>query len=158
MAVSATVQEFLRQSSIPYAVLPHATAYTAREEAAVMHIAPKGWAKAVVCFADGEPIQAVVPADRAVDLDRLLMLTGARTLRLARENELGWLYPDCEPGAMPPLGPIYHQRVFVDSTLAAEDEIVFNAGTHNDAVSMHYRDFAAIVSPKVGPIARRRMP
>jgi Ala-tRNA(Pro) deacylase len=155
MSVSASVQEFLRQSSVAYAVLPHATAYTAREEAAVMHISPRGWAKSVVCFADGEPVQAVVPADRAVDLDRLMALTGAHVVRLARENELAWLYPDCEPGAMPPLGPLYHQRVFVDSSLTAEDEIVFNAGTHNDAVCMRYEDFAAIVNPVVGVIARR---
>jgi Ala-tRNA(Pro) deacylase len=108
-----------------------------------------------VCFADGEPIQAVVPADLEVDFDRLAVVTGARTLRLADEDELRWLYPDCERGAMPPLGPLYRQTVFVDGTLAAEDRIVFNAGTHADAVAMRYEDFSAIAHPIVGWFARR---
>ena len=125
-------------------VLPHARAYSAQDEAAVTHIPGRDWAKAVVCFADGEPIQAVVPADRMVDLIQLGMLTGADTIRLAREDELAWLYPDCERGAMPPLGPLYRQLVYVDEALADEEEVVFNAGTHGDAVRMRYDDFAAI--------------
>jgi Ala-tRNA(Pro) deacylase len=155
MSVTASVQEFLRKANVPYSVLPHAPAYTAQEDAAVTHVPGRDWAKAVICFADGEPIQAVVPADRAVDFARLLALTGAETIRLAREDELGWLFPDCERGAMPPLGSLYRQVVFVDETLAGEDQIVFNAGTHRDAVSMRYADFAALTHPIVGRFTRR---
>ena len=155
MAVNASVQEFLRQANVAYTVFPHEPAYTAEDEAAVTHIPGRDWAKAVICFADGEPIQAVVPADLVVDFDRLLLLAGAHTLRLAREDELDWLYPGCERGAMPPLGPLYRQRVFVDAALAAEREIVFNAGTHADAVCMQYDDFAAITRPIVGRFAER---
>ena len=155
MAVTASVQEFLRQANVAYTVFPHLPAYTAQDEAAVTHIPGRDWAKAVICFADGEPIQAVVPADLVVNLDRLAVLAGAETIRLAREDELGWLFPDCERGAMPPLGPLYRQRVFVDSALAAESQIVFNAGTHADAVSIRYKDFAAITRPIVGSFAER---
>ena len=93
MAVVPTVQEFLRRANVAYTVFPHAPAYTAQEEAAVTHIPGRDWAKAVVCFADGEPIQAVVPADLEVDFDRLAVVTEAQTLRLANEDELRWLYP-----------------------------------------------------------------
>jgi len=157
MAVVPTVQEFLRRANVAYTVFPHAPAFSAQEEAAVTHIPGRDWAKAVVCFADGEPIQAVVPADREIDFHRLAEITGARTLRLAGEDELRWLYPDCETGAMPPLGPLYKQTVFVDDTLAAEARIVFNAGTHADAVAMRYADFANITHPIVGCFARRPM-
>jgi len=156
MAVVPTVQEFLRCANVAYTVFPHVPAYTAQEEAAVTHIPGRDWAKAVVCFADGEPIQAVVPADLEVDFDRLAAVTEARELRLADEDELRWLYPDCERGAMPPLGPLYKQTVFVDGALAAEARIVFNAGTHADAIAMRYEDFAAITHPIVGWFARRR--
>jgi Ala-tRNA(Pro) deacylase len=154
MAVTASVQEFLRQANVPYAVLPHPPAYTAQAEAAVTHIPRRDWAKAVICFADGEPIQAVVPADLVVNLDRLLLLAGADSIRLAREDELDWLFPDCERGAMPPLGPLYKQRVFVDAALTVENAIVFNAGTHGDAVSMRYDDFAGLTRPTVGSFAQ----
>ena len=155
MAVVPTVQEFLRRANVPYAVFPHARAYTAQEEAAVTHVPGRDWAKAVVCFVDGEPVQSVVPADLEVDLDRLAVLAGATTIRLADEDELRWLYPDCERGAMPPLGPLYRQTVYVDEALAVEEQIVFNAGTHGDAVRMRYEDFAAIAHPIVGRFARR---
>ena len=56
---------------------------------------------------------------------------------------------------MPPLGPLYKQMVYVDETLTFEEEIVFNAGTHGDAVRMRYEDFAAIAHPIVGRFARR---
>ena len=150
MPVTASVQEFLRRANVAYSVLPHAPAYSAQDEAAVTHTPGRDWAKAVVCFADGEPIQAVVPADRMVDLERLATLIGADVLRLASEDELTWLYPECERGAMPPLGPLYKQRIFVDQALAAEPLIAFEAGTHGDAIAMRYADFAAITKPIVG--------
>lgn len=155
MAVSQLVQEFLRQSNVGYSVFPHLPAYSAQEEAAVTHISGRDWAKPVVFFADGEPIQAVVPADLVVDIDELLALTGAERIRLATEDELAALYPDCEPGAMPPLGPLYNQPVFVDIALAAEPQVVFNGGTHADAVCMRYDDYAALAKPVVGSFAMR---
>ena len=92
----ASVQEFLRLANVAYTVFPHLPAYTAQDEAAVTHVPGRDWAKPVICFADGEPIQAVVPADLVVNLDRLRVLAGAREIRLAGEDELERLYPDCE--------------------------------------------------------------
>jgi Ala-tRNA(Pro) deacylase len=88
-----------------------------------------------------------------VNLDRLLTLAGGSVVRLAQEDELRRLYPGCEPGAMPPFGPIYGQQVFVDAALALESEIVFNAGTHTEAIRMYWGDFAASVKPIVGNFA-----
>ena len=120
-----------------------------------MDVPKRDWAKVVVCFADHQPIQAVVQANHGVDLDRLMELAGAQTIRLANEGELKWLFPDCELGAMPPFGPMYRQPVFVDAALAAEEQIVFNGGTHRDAVLMTYGDFEALTNPVVGCFARR---
>ena len=155
MAVTEVVQEFLRQANVPYSVFPHEPAFTAQEEAAVTHISGRDWAKPVVFFADSEPIMAVVPADLVIDVEQLLLLTGAEKIRLATEEELQGLYPDCEPGAMPPLGPLYNQPVFVDIALAAEPQVVFNGGTHGDAICMRYDDFAALARPVVGSFATR---
>jgi Ala-tRNA(Pro) deacylase len=148
-----SVHEFLRQAHVPYTVMPHTPAFTAQEEAAATHVPGRDWAKVVICVVDDEPIEAVVPAPLLVNLDRLLALTGGREIRLAREDEMQRLYPDCEPGAMPPFGPLYGQTVFVDVTLAAETNIVFNAGTHTDAIAMRWADFARTVRPIVGKFA-----
>lgn len=150
MGIAASIIELLKRERLPYTWFQHKPAYTAQEEAAVSHILGRSWAKVVVCMADAEPVQAVLPAHYLVDLDRLRALTGATALRLAREDELAALYPDLEIGAMPPFGAVYGQRVFVEQCLVGEPEMVFNAGTHTDAIRMHYGDFAELAKPVVG--------
>src|SRR5574340_511110 len=117
MAIAPPIREFLNGEDVSYVAFTHPLAYTAQEEAARAHVPGWEWAKIVVCFADDEPVQAVLPAPMAVALGRLRALAHASTLRLAREDEVASLYPDCEPGAMPPFGPLYHQRVFVEESL-----------------------------------------
>ncbi len=97
---------------------------------------------------------ATLPASFKVDIGRLQKLVDAGELRLAEESEFAGLYPNCEPGAMPPLGALYGQRVFVDERLAEDEMIVFNAGTHTDAVRISYGDFERLVQPEVGAFGR----
>jgi Ala-tRNA(Pro) deacylase len=153
--IPASIERFLTTHHVSYTPLPHVRAITAQEEAAVTHTPGRAWAKTVVCVADNAPIQAVVPADRVVDPVRLRELVGAKTLRIAEEDEFASLYPDCDPGAMPPFGVLYGQPVFVDQTLCEDPEIVFNAGTHTDAIRMRYTDYDRLVHPVVGAFARR---
>jgi Ala-tRNA(Pro) deacylase len=115
MPGASSIHEFLREARVPYAIVPHRPAYTAQEEAAATHVPGRDWAKVVICFIDGAPVQAVVPAPRAVNLERLLDLARGSEIRLAREDELRRLYPDCEPGAMPAFGPLYEQPVLSTS-------------------------------------------
>jgi Ala-tRNA(Pro) deacylase len=106
-----------------------------------------------VCLADEQFVLAVVPAHRRVDVEALRLLAGALNVRVARESEFSPCYPDCELGAMPPFGALYHQRVFVDQSLVGEAEMCFDAGTHTDAIRMHYGDFAELARPTVGAFA-----
>jgi Ala-tRNA(Pro) deacylase len=147
MAVTPAVQEFLRKSNVAYTVFPHRAAFTAAEEAAVTHTPGFRWAKTVSYFADGRPILAVVPAHYLVDQERLAQVADAGVVRLTREDELEWLFPECEPGAMPPFGPLYRQQVYLDAALALEPIIAFHAGTHTDAIRMHVDDFVTLVAP-----------
>ena len=153
MAGISTIHEFLREAHVPYAIVPHRPAFTAQEEAASTHVPGRDWAKVVICLIDGEPVEAVVPAPSFVNLDRLVELAGGHKARLADEGELQRLFPDCEVGAMPPFGPLYGQTVFVDAALALEPEIVFNAGTHREAIAMRWNDFVKMVNPIVGKFA-----
>ena len=157
MAIAPPIREFLNGEDVSYVAFTHPLAYTAQEEAARAHVPGWEWAKIVVCLADDEPVQAVLPAPMSVDLGRLRALAHAATLRLAREDEVAKLYPDCEPGAMPPFGPMYHQRVFVEESLSDREEIVFNAGTHRDAIRMGYRDFVEVANAIVGRFGRPRV-
>jgi len=155
MAIPASIEKFLNERRIPFQVVTHRKAYTAQEEAAVAHVPGREWAKTVVCMADDAPILAVLPALYNVDTERLARLAGAKKVRLATEKELAPLFKECEPGAMPPFGCLYGQRVFVDRALVGDPEIVFNAGTHVDAIRMRYDDFAKLSTPVVGEFGHR---
>ena len=75
-------------------------------------------------------------------------------MRLGSETEIAGLYTECEPGAMPPFGPMHGQRVFVDMSLIGDPEMTFNAGTHTDAICVHYNDLSEITRPIVGTFAK----
>jgi len=149
----SSIHEFLRAAHVPYTVVPHKPAFTAQEEAAATHVPGGDWAKVVICFIDGEPVEAVVPASSFVNLDRLLELAGGGSIRLAEEADLGRLFPGCEVGAMPPLGPLFGQTVYVDVALAAEPEITFDGGTHSEAIAIRWADFVKMINPIVGKFA-----
>jgi Ala-tRNA(Pro) deacylase len=152
--VPSAIGHYLREHHVSYAVIHHPLAYSATREAAAAHVPGREWAKAVVCMADGRPTLAVIPADHLIDSARLRDLVGAVQIRLATEPEIGLLYQGCELGAVPPLGPLYGQRVFVDTSVTANDEIAFSAGSHRSAIRMRYREFESLVHPTVGRFAR----
>jgi Ala-tRNA(Pro) deacylase len=153
MAIPVPIRDFLHDRHIDFHVVTHPTAYTAQEEAAVTHVPGREWAKTVVCFADDEPVLAVLPAHYTIDFALLGTVAGAARVRLASEAEMVGLYPGCEAGAMPPLGPLYGQRVFIDASLADDVDVVFNAGTHVDAVRMRYDSLVALTSGVVAVFA-----
>lgn len=158
MALLACLAEVLKRERVPYLTLRHPPAFTAPELSAIAHIPGRRSAKVVICIADAEPVQAVLPAHYLVDLDALKILIGCASLRLAKEPEIATLYPEFEVGAMPPFGMMHGHRVFVERCLVGEPELVFNAGTHTDSLCMHFGDFADIVRPVVGTFGVPRRP
>lgn len=70
-------------------------------------------------------------------------------MRLATEQELAGLFPDCDLGTMPPFGNLYSLDVYMDQSLSADETIVCQAGTHSQAIKMRYEDFTSLVHPSV---------
>lgn len=149
------LKEFLDNSLVAYEVLTHPVAFTAQQLAAVQHVKGKQLAKVVVARSGSEFIMIVLPAPYHVGLQRARALTGRQDLEIAHESEFASLFAGCEPGAMPPFGNLYNVPVWVDESLAQDEEIVFNACTHTQAIKMKYSDFARLVHPTV---AKLRMP
>jgi len=150
VALLTCLVDVLKREKMPYVVFRHPPAYTAQETAAVAHVPGRSAVKVVVCIADDQAVQALVPAHYLVDLERLREIASARTLRLASEAEIAALYPDFEVGAVPPFGTLYGHKVFVEQCFVGEPEMVFNAGTHTESICMHYGDLAEMVRPVVG--------
>jgi Ala-tRNA(Pro) deacylase len=59
---------------------------------------------------------------------------------------------------MPPFGNLYGMPVYASDLLREDDVIVFNAGTHTEAVKMSYADFERLVRPVMSWISRPRVP
>lgn len=143
------VKEYLDKEKVPYDHHIHRTAYTAQEVAAEEHIPGKMMAKAVILKVEGRTAMAVLPASARVDLAVLQAALGVKEARLATEFEFTGLFPDCDVGAMPPFGNLYGVPVYVEESLTRDEEILFNAGTHQDTIRMKYADFARLVEPRV---------
>jgi Ala-tRNA(Pro) deacylase len=154
MPLPEQIRSYLDSHETAYSVTTHPNAFTARQVALAEHLPPRTIAKTVVVFGDGEYHMLVVPASRLVDLQEARPVLGLTHLRLATEEELAQLFPDCEVGAMPPFGPLYGFPVYLDGTLAAEETIAFNAGNHREVIHMKTVDFRRLIKPLVVSIVR----
>jgi Ala-tRNA(Pro) deacylase len=146
------LSEFLDSNDVKYVTIRHSPAYTAHEVAASAHIPGKDMAKTVIVDLDGKMAMAVVPASSRLDLDQLKAVASARQVAIADERKFERLFPDCEVGAMPPFGNLYGLDVFVADSLAEDEEIAFNAGSHTEVVRLAYQDFERLVHPKVAKL------
>jgi Ala-tRNA(Pro) deacylase len=149
------LKRFLDENDIRYVSIPHFQAFTAQETAAAAHVHGREVAKTVMVKVDGALAMVVLPATRRLDLELLRAALGAGAAELASEAEFKSMFPDCEIGAMPPFGNLYGVKVYVDGSLAEDDQIAFNAGTHAEMLQMAYGDFERLVRPMVVSVAYR---
>ncbi len=147
MAIPRRIQDFLNDNGARFEHTTHEPSYTARQLAHTDHVPERQVAKTVVFVGDDCYAIAVLPADENVELTKLRVVLGLSEVRLATENELRRLFPECETGAMPPLGNLYGLPVYVDDDLAEQEFIEFSAGTHTDTLRMRFKEFARLVKP-----------
>lgn len=145
--ISHRLRQLLTSEHVAYRTLPHEVEYDAQRTAAAAHVRGREFAKTVVLRADGRLCMAVLPASDQVDLEALRRAMGAHELELAGEPEMERAFPDCETGAMPPIGELYGMDVFVSPHLREDEEIAFNGGCHDELVLMRYGDFERLAHP-----------
>lgn len=152
MGIPVRLIDFLNEGKARYEILHHPEAFTAQELAAIEHVRGRSHAKVVIVRTDGGLLMMVLPADHRVDLEKLKKITGQQTA-LAGEPEFKELFPDCALGAMPPFGRLYGVTTYLDHSLADSDNIVFEAGTHSDAIKMRFADYERLANPQVADFA-----
>lgn len=145
MTIATTLQDYLQYKQVNYELMTHAHTGCSAETAAQARIPSKQLAKSVILGDDlGGYLMAVVPANRQVVVHQLSQWLG-RSLHLASEKEVARLFADCEPGAIPPVGTAYDLQMVLDEALAAEPEVYFEAGDHEELVHMRIDDFLDIM-------------
>jgi Ala-tRNA(Pro) deacylase len=149
MAARQRMEKYLREEEVSFEILTHSVAYTAQEVAAVQHTPGRQLAKVVLVDADGELVMLVLPANCRVHFPKVKAVLEASKVRLAREEEFGGTFTDCEVGAMPPFGNLYGLPVYVESSLSEAREIVFKIGSHSASMKMGFSDYERLVDPEI---------
>src|SRR5437868_15377663 len=147
----------LDENKISYEVLRHPEAVTAQRIAQAEHVKGRRHAKVVMVKSGAQHVMIVLPAEHLIDLEKLAKVLG-KDASLESEEQFESLFPDCAVGAMPPFGNLYGVPTYVDRSLAEEDYIVFEAGSHTEAIKVRYRDYEIIVKPQVEDLAIKIQP
>ncbi len=147
MTIVNTVEAYLKAHNTEYELITHPHTGSSMETAESAHVPGDQLAKGVV-LKDGETfLMVVIPSDYHVELDRLNLLL-KRELQLAEESSLKSLFPDCELGAVPPIGDAYNIKTLWDpsSSLGTVDEVFFEAGDHRELVCVSGESFHELMA------------
>jgi Ala-tRNA(Pro) deacylase len=152
MEIPQRLIKYLNEKKIVYEILHHPEAFTAQTVAAVEHVKGRHHAKVVMVKSENEHLMMVLSTNSRVDLEKLEEALG-KSVAVEREPEFEALFPDCAAGTMPPFGNLYGLSTYVDRALSKEDFIVFEAGTHTDAIKLQYKDYERAVNPFIEDFA-----
>lgn len=157
MEIPKRLIDCLNENKARYEILHHPEAVTAQRIARAEHVKGRHHAKVVMIKSGDQHVMMVLPADHQIDLEKARKAIG-KAVSLDKEQEFKSLFPDCVIGAMPPFGNLYGLSTHVEKHLAEQEYIVFEAGTHTDAIKMSYRDYEKIVNPKVEDLGIKLQP
>jgi Ala-tRNA(Pro) deacylase len=154
------VLDFLRSRGVWFESLLHRPASSSTKRAGCVHVPGRRVAKAVLIKTGDSFVLAVLPSTSRIDLLQLSEVVGepVSQVRLGTQDELFELFPDCEPGVVPPFGRLYGLKTVVDSGLAHSSEIIFGANTRHEGLRMLFRDFQALEEPVRASFTRPLVP
>ena len=144
MAIAETVKNYLAQKAVDYNLPSHSHSGSSHETSEASHVREDHIAKGVIVKDASGYAMVVVPASNYVEMKRLRMELD-RELELVEEDEFAKLFPDCEPGAVPPLGPAYQIETFLDEALTSLANVYFEAGDHEHLVHISGDDFKTLL-------------
>ena len=142
MSTANRLSNFLRLSQTEYRVVSHGHTQTAAESAHAAFIPTSRVAKSVLLRdrLDGRYLIALAPASNRVDLGRVRDGISADPV-IAREAELGEVFPDCELGAVPGFGQAYQLEMIWDDELGEQPSVFFEAGDHRELIEIERAEF-----------------
>jgi Ala-tRNA(Pro) deacylase len=153
MTVYEKVTNLLKDKGIEYKEITHEPVRSSQEAAKVRNSDLSLGAKALIFFADDDPILIVVPGDKKVDTNAFKKAFGVRDMRFATSAEVLDM-TGIEIGAIPPLGKALNLKSYFDGSFLRKEEVAFNAGLHTASVFMKARDLIELEKPVIGEFAK----
>lgn len=145
MAIAISLQEYLESHAIEYDTLTHPYTTSSMSTAEAARISGEMVAKSVILEDENGYVMAVIPATHHVELGRISQQLN-RHLGLATEQELAKIFPDCDLGAIPPIGEAYGMEVVVDDSLDHCPDVYFEAGDHTGMVHVRGEEFRKMMN------------
>jgi Ala-tRNA(Pro) deacylase len=149
------LQSYLDEMGVRYNLSYHPAAYTAQDLAAVEHVPGRSVIKPVVVEVDGKFVLCALPAPYKVDLGELKRQLDCQEVKLADENALANLFPECQLGAEPPIGRMFGIPTLIDESLLQDDRVTFQAGSHDAAVTMSLADYRRLAQAEIAHFGRQ---
>jgi Ala-tRNA(Pro) deacylase len=135
MTTSPRLSEYLNGCGARFDEVQHQPTMSSLRTAQACQIPPERVAKAVVLLDDGGYLLAVLPASHHLRFDDLER-QGHWPVRMATEQEIEELFPDCVRGAVPPVGAAYGLKTLIDRSVADLPDVYFEGGDHTTLVHM----------------------
>ncbi len=145
MSIAPTLQAYLKQQEAKYSLRKHPRTGSSMETAEAAHIPGDCLAKGVVLKDASGYLLVVVPSDYHIELATLNRKL-KRDMEMATEDELKELFPDCEPGAVPPIGSAYGIQTVWDTSLGDQESVFFESGDHESVVHVTGRHFHELMA------------
>jgi Ala-tRNA(Pro) deacylase len=149
-----TLQKYLEGAGVHYDLVGHRHTDSSVDSSRTAHVPSGRVAKAVLLEDERGYLLAVIPASRRLQIGHLNRLLG-RHMGLATERELTTIFPDCELGAVPPIGGAYGLDVVYDDSFAQCPDVYFDAGDHENLAHTSGAEFLRLMgSVPHGEISR----
>jgi len=148
------IKNILDKSRVDYKHLMHEHVSTSEDAAKIRGTNIEDAAKAIILKVQSRDrafyfIQAVIPANKRIDLKKLKIILDSKNVALASPDEV-LEKTGCTIGSVPPFASLlFSIPMYMDESILNKDFIVFSAGTHNDSIQMKAQDYLVILDPKI---------
>ncbi|HUJ37085.1 MAG TPA: YbaK/EbsC family protein [Hyphomicrobium sp.] len=144
MGIALTLQQYLDDHHIDYDVLVHKRTHCSNDTMRATHVPGERLAKGVVLTREGGFVVAVIPACSQVRLETIERMLHC-PVRMASEEEIGELFPDCDMGAIPPVPEAYAVDALIDDSLDQQPDVYLEGGDHRSLVHLSGDQFRSLM-------------
>ena len=147
MTIANKLESYLLQQETSYQLTAHEHSDFSMDTAEKAHVPGDALAKGILVKEEKGYLLVVLPSDYHIELKTLRTLL-RQEVELASESEVGTLFNDCDPGAVPPIGAAYGIKTIWDpnTSLGQLNDIYFEAGDHDHLVHVSGEQFHELMA------------
>ena len=138
-----------KEKGVEFKEIKHEATTSSEESAKARGTSIEQGAKALLMFADSNPVLLVLSAAKKLDNSAFKKQFSFKDLKMASAEEVEKI-SGVQIGGVPPFGNLFNVPVYVDKSLLNENEIAFNAGSREKSIIMKSSDFKKLVNPQLG--------